>query len=133
MTGSSSSISVRRSLSLDIALIRSPGDLARFGLLARGREGERYAKRGAAPGSRRDHDSASEATGHEVVHDMQAEAGTAFAAAGGEEGIERPPLHLFRHALAVVIEVDLDLVADRAGFDVNRAFGNAIEAVLHRV
>src|SRR5262249_38254112 len=70
--------------------IRSPRTLSSFGVLARGGQGKRYAKGGAAPGSRRDHDSASEATGHQVVNNMQAEASAPLAAPGREEGVERP-------------------------------------------
>src|SRR5215831_5541924 len=130
--GSSSSISVRRSLSLDIRSIRSPGTLSGFGVLTRGGQGKHDAKGRAAPGSRRDHDSASEATGHKVVDDVQSQASATLAAAGREEGVERPALHLLGHALAVVIEIDLDLTdADRAGLDVDRSLREPVEAVLH--
>src|ERR1700680_1816397 len=115
-------------------LIRSSGALPRVGFLTRRGEGKRYPKGRAAPGGRRDHDSASQATGHQVVHDMQPQPGAALAAAGREEGVERAPLHVLGHALAVVIEIDLDLAdADRAGLDMDGSFGHPVEAVLDGV
>ena len=55
--------------------------------------------------------AAAEPACHKIIDDMQAEAGAAVAAAGGEERLEGAALDLLAHADAVVGELDLHVVA----------------------
>ena len=52
----------------------------------------------------------AELLGHQGIYDMQAKAGPAFVAAGGEERIEGLSQHIGGHADAVVGKGEFDLV-----------------------
>ena len=54
--------------------------------------------------------AAAELLGHEIIDDMKAQPGAAFAPAGGEKRIERLPQDIRRHADAIVPERDFDVV-----------------------
>src|SRR3954453_8950107 len=89
----------------------------------------------ATAGLRRHADAAAETAGHDIVHDVQAEAGAAMAATRREERLECAAPHFGGHAMAVVGEYDRNLlVVLRRGADFNgsrlarlECVGNGVE------
>src|SRR5262249_32416098 len=78
--------------------------------------------------------SAAELLGHQIEGDVQAEAGSALAAASGEERVERATLDLLAHAHAVVGHEDIHVIADlprldddAAGAAVRKGMDDAVE------
>jgi len=79
-------------------------------------------------------DSPAQALRHNVVHDVQAEAGRAFATAGSEEWIERLALDVGTHTTSIVGKQKLDMIAsNRTQLDIDRSSSAAGECMRHGI